>query len=95
MVQGFYYDQQFGGCLRRIYQHNDDLVVKGAYGIDQEPHTPGTPWYGTVTLNGKAIILQYRNKKNKTHGLWCEHDRMIRWEDGNTWYQMYAPYSAK
>ena len=69
MIEGFYYDPQHGGCLRKIvlYAQNKYKII-GAYGND-EPNT-GSKWHviATKTRRKNMYYVDFSSKKFVTHG---------------------------
>ena len=99
MLEGFYYDPNHGGCLRKITKINSeggDYKITGAYG-DDEP-TTGTKWTAFISKTKKKNVfyVDFSGKKHVTHGpymtTWNAKKRTLNWEDGNTWQKMYDWY---
>ena len=103
-MDGFYYDPQHGGCLRRLRKIGHDMyAIDGVYGGDETPLT-GEPWSGTlrvvhsaqdgrrltlsVDLSSKTFIPETRRKSFGAH--WDARRRAIRWDDGVHWRKLYA-----
>ena len=63
--EGFYYDPNHGGCLRKIKLSNTgSFLITGAYGSD-EPET-GKKWTATAKKIGKnEYCIYFSGKKHK------------------------------
>tara|TARA_Y100000389_G_scaffold125559_2_gene122942 strand:+ start:7620 stop:7925 length:306 start_codon:yes stop_codon:yes gene_type:complete len=99
MIEGLYYDPNHGGCLRKIKKlSNEDMYdykITGAYG-DDEPET-GKKWTAFIkTLKKNTFYVDFSGKTHVTHGpyttVWNSSKRILKWEDGNTWKQLYHWY---
>lgn len=94
-ISGYYFDPNHGNCLRRIYKKSSTWHIIGAYGNDEPPHRPGEVWKARLKKRGLHLDIDFKSKTvdhAKTYSaLYCPTERIIRWQDGNTWVQLYAP----
>ena len=97
MLSGFFYDPKHGGCLRHVLYDAQRNVgtIRGAYGDDEPPHRPGTPWTATFVVVDASCLVVHFGGKDVTHAktyeaFWCPAQRVLRWEDGNTWFHAYG-----
>uniref|UniRef100_A0A6C0L0S9 Uncharacterized protein n=1 Tax=viral metagenome TaxID=1070528 RepID=A0A6C0L0S9_9ZZZZ len=97
MLTGYYYDPKHGGCLRKISKIDENsFKIIGAYGND-EPNT-NKKWTAIMKKTKKRdeYLVDFSGKKHVNHGSyiskWVNKDRVLKWEDGNTWVLMYDWY---
>ena len=96
-MEGYYYDPNHGGCLRRVAKiagRTDTYRIIGAYGDDEQPHQAGETWTATMRAQNEHLTIDFDGKfvthERLYRALWCPCKRVIRWQDGNTWYRMYS-----
>ena len=96
-LEGIFVDPKHGHCLRRIGRGEtpSTYVLFGAYGDDEPPHQPGSPWEATVHRDGKFLTVDFHSKSiahaRVYAALWCPAVRELHWEDGNVWKKVYFP----
>ena len=94
----YFFDPNHGGCLRIMNKINDDTyIINGAYGSDEgkKGYWASTAKEGNYNYKGIKYNLKvdFSMKDKKIHGntyyaLFSK--RKIKWQDGNTWIQMYG-----
>lgn len=94
-MEGWYFDPNHGNCLRKITKvDNNKYKIVGAYGDDEPPHNPGELWNASMTAKRNHLTIDFESKTvdhaRKYDALYCPTARIIRWQDGNTWVQMYG-----
>ena len=95
----YFYDPNHGGCLRVMNKvDKDTYIINGAYGSDEG----GKGYWAAIATKVKKenyknkpfnllVNFQYKKKIKHAqvyHAYWT--GREIKWEDGNTWLQLYA-----
>lgn len=95
-IEGWYFDPNHGNCLRKIFKMTSKKYrIVGSYGDDQPPHSPGELWKATLVAKGNHLTVDFESKTvthaSRYDALFCPTRRLIRWQDGNTWIQMYGP----
>jgi hypothetical protein len=94
----YFYDPKHGNCLRVLYKNDKNTyIINGGYGNDE-----GKKGYWAAILHKKSnfqykedtyncsidfSMKKRKNHKNIYHAYWS--DRKIKWQDGNTWIQLY------
>lgn len=96
-LSGFYYDPKHGHCLRKIaFSKRKGWQILGAYGDDEPPHRPGEAWVASVKVSGLHLEVDFHTKSvdhaRVYAALYCPTERIIRWQDGNTWVRLYDPF---
>ena len=95
----YFYDPNHGNCLRIVNKvDKDTYIINGAYGSDEGKKG----YWAAITkkikktyYNGKKYNLKvdFSMKKKINHQqiyyAYMAH-RKIKWQDGNTWLQLYA-----
>jgi hypothetical protein len=94
----YYYDPNYGGCLRNMKKITNDMyIINGVYGEDEgrQGHWAAIATEGAYIYNNKKYNLKvdFSMKYKKNHepiyyGL--KKERKIEWQDGNEWKQMYG-----
>ena len=96
-LEGYYVDEKHGRCLRKITRiQPNEYYIQGTYGDDEGDVNVGKEWYVKFQVEHEKILTVDFSTKETSHelilcALWCCSKRIIRWEDGNTWFKLYAP----
>ena len=94
----YYYDPNYGGCLRNMKKITNDMyIINGVYGEDEgrQGHWAAIATEGAYTYNNKKYNLKvdFSMKYKKNHEpiyYALKKERKIEWQDGNEWKQMYG-----
>ena len=94
----YFYDPNHGNCLRIMYKIDKNIyTIHGGYGSDE-----GKDGHWTAILTKTPVFhknnkkfnctIDFSMKKIRTHekiynAYWS--NRKIKWQDGNTWLQLY------
>ncbi len=94
----YFYDPNHGNCLRIMHKINKDTyIINGGYGKNE-----GKKGHWAAILTKKNNFTKYNKKfnciidfslkdkkihKNIYYAYWS--NRKIKWQDGNTWIQLY------
>ena len=100
MMQGWYFDPNHGGCLRRVEKIAHGFRIHGVYGDDEMPLTH-RPWSAVATKHPTkqhTYLVDFAGKHLLAHkrvyeARWDGKRRRLSWEDGNTWFHMFAHHS--
>ena len=94
-MDGFYFDPNHGGCLRRVRRCKGSyhFCIDGVYGND-EPHT-GEYWFALMTRRRgtKAkfdVTFVGKPVKSRMEYTATFFGDSIEWDDGNVWWRMYV-----
>ena len=94
----YYYDPNYGGCLRNMKKITNDMyIINGVYGEDEgrQGHWAAIATEGAYIYNNKKYNLKvdFSMKYKKSHEpiyYALKKERKIEWQDGNEWKQMYG-----
>ena len=95
----YYYDPKHGNCLRIMNKVDTNIyIINGAYGSDE-----GKNGYWAATAEKKKNFYYKGDKYNLVVNFFLKKKiihkqiyyaymsaRKIKWQDGNTWIQLYA-----
>lgn len=102
-MKGYYFDPKHGGCLRTIDGKHNKYTIHGVYGSDEK--NTGAPWTINATVSPEvqrdwrrdsfhSVNVDFTGKvvHHRIHykARWYPTKRIIKWEDGNYWKQMFV-----